>query len=100
MMTTAQHFLLSAESRSLSLKEIYKGGEEKAYDAFKRLRWASTQGEPVCRKCGCLDHYDIPTRRKFKCAACGGAVLGYEGTIFALAQAVVCRSARRDLPVC
>ncbi len=51
----AQHFLLSAESRTPSLKEIYKGGEEKAYDTFKRIRWASTQGEPVCPKCGCLD---------------------------------------------
>ncbi|ESZ24036.1 IS1595 family transposase [Mesorhizobium sp. L2C084A000] len=79
----AQHFLLSAESRTLSLKEIYKGGEEKAYDTFKRLRWASTQAEPVCPKCGCLDHYDIPTRRKFKCAACGAQFSVTSRTIFA-----------------
>lgn len=79
----AQHFLLSAESRTLSLKEIYKGGEEKAYDTFKHLRWASTQGEPVCPKCGCLDHYDIPTRRKFKCAACGAQFSVTSGSIFA-----------------
>lgn len=77
----AQHFLLSAESRTLSLKEIYKGGEEKAYDTFKRLRW--TDGEPVCPKCGCLDHYAIPTRRKFKCAACGAQFSVTSGTIFA-----------------
>lgn len=83
MMTMAQHFLLSAESRTLSLKEIYKGGEEKVYDTFKRLRWASTQGEPVCPKCGCLDHYDIPTRRKFKCAACGAQFSVTSGSIFA-----------------
>jgi len=25
-----------------SLKEIYKGGEQKAYDTFKRLRWSQT----------------------------------------------------------
>ncbi len=77
----AQHFLLSAESRTLSLKGIFKGGEEKAYETFKRLRW--TDGEPVCPKCGCLDHYNIPTRRKFKCAACGAQFSVTSGTIFA-----------------
>lgn len=79
----AQHFLLSAEARTLSLKEIYKGGEEKAYETFKSLRWTATKGEPVCPKCGCLDHYDIPTRRKFKCAACHAQFSVTSGTIFA-----------------
>lgn len=79
----AQHFLLSAESRSLSLKAIYQAGEEKAYDTFKRLRWNETEGNPVCPKCGCLDHYDIPTRRKFKCAACHAQFSVTSGTMFA-----------------
>lgn len=79
----AQHFLLSAESRSLSLKAIYQGGEDKAYDTFKALRWADTKGKPVCPKCGCLDHYDIPTRRKFKCAACHAQFSVTSGTMFA-----------------
>ena len=79
----AQHFLLSAESRSLSLKDIYKAGEEKAYETFKRLRWSQTQGEPVCPKCGCLDHYNIPTRRKFKCAGCYAQFSVTSGTMFA-----------------
>ena len=79
----AQHFLLSAEARTLSLKEIYKGGEEKAYEAFKKLRWPATKGEPVCPKCGCLDSYNIPTRRKFKCAACHSQYSVTSGTIFA-----------------
>lgn len=79
----AQHFLLSAEARTLSLKGIYKAGEEKAYETFRKLRWTETQGEPVCPKCGCLDHYDIPTRRKFKCAACGAQFSVTSGTMFA-----------------
>lgn len=79
----AQHFLLSAESRTLSLKDIYKGGEEKAYATFKRLRWPETKGEPVCPRCGCLNHYDIPTRRKFKCAACHAQFSVTSGTMFA-----------------
>ncbi|MGB3831356.1 MAG: transposase [Mesorhizobium sp.] len=62
----AQHFLLSAESRTLSLKEIYKGGEEKAYDTFKRLRWSKTEGEPVCPKCGCLERRARRLNRGFR----------------------------------
>ena len=79
----AQHFLLSAEARTLSLKEIYKGGEEKAYATFRKLRWEATNGNPVCPKCGCLDHYEISTRRKFKCAACHAQFSVTSGTIFA-----------------
>ena len=36
----SQHFLLSAAARTLSLRDIYKGGEDKAYQAFKAIRWA------------------------------------------------------------
>lgn len=79
----ASHFLLSAESRTLSLKDIYQGGEAKAYDTFKRLRWSATNGQPVCPKCGCVETYDIPTRRKFKCAACYAQFSVTSGTIFA-----------------
>lgn len=32
---------------------------------------------------GCLDHYDSPTRRKFKCAACGAQFSVTAGPIFA-----------------
>src|SRR5215216_2722552 len=37
-----QHFLLSAQARSLSLKTIYRDGEEKAYGTFRKLRWHQT----------------------------------------------------------
>lgn len=79
----AQHFLLSAASRTLSLRSIYKAGEEAAYDTFKRLRWPETDGEPVCPKCGCLESYSIATRRRFKCKACHAQFSVTSGTIFA-----------------
>lgn len=79
----AQHFLLSAESRTLSLKGIYQAGEAAAYETFRKLRWPQTKGAPVCPRCGCPDHYDIPTRRKFKCAACHAQFSVTSGTIFA-----------------
>jgi transposase-like protein len=79
----AQHFLLSAAARTLSLKDIYKGGEDAAYETFKRLRWSETNGEPVCPKCGCLEPYEITTRRKFKCALAATQFSVTSGTIFA-----------------
>ena len=71
MMAIAQHFLLSAQARTLSLKEIYKGGEEKAYETFRKVRWHATDGAPVCPRCGGLDAYEITTRRRFKCKVSG-----------------------------
>ncbi len=77
----AQHFLLSAAARTLSLKEIYKAGENAAYKTFKQMRWEG--GEPVCPKCGCCEAYEITTRRKFKCKACYHQFSVTSGTIFA-----------------
>ena len=79
----AQHFLLSAQSRTLSLKDIYKAGEEAAYGTFRAMRWSETGGDAVCPRCGCVETYDISTRRKFKCAACGHQFSVTSGTIFA-----------------
>ena len=78
----AQHFLLSATARTLSIRAVYKAGEEKAYEQFKAIRWASTGGTPVCPRCGCLDSYDIATRRRFKCVACHHQFSVTSGTIF------------------
>jgi len=79
----AQHFLLSAGARTLSLKAIYQAGEDKAYRTFCTLRWSLTNGDPVCPRCGCLDAYAITTRRKFKCKACWHQFSVTSGTIFA-----------------
>ena len=79
----AQHFLLSAAARTLSLKTIFSEGEDAAYRRFRRLRWPDTDGAPVCPACGCLDIYDLTTRRRFKCAACHHQFSVTSGTIFA-----------------
>lgn len=79
----SQHFLLSAKARSMSLKDIYKAGEDKAYETFCQLRWPETQGEPVCPVCGCVEIYKITSRRRFKCAACYRQFSVTSGTIFA-----------------
>ena len=79
----AQHFLLLAAARTLSLKTIFSEGEDAAYRQFRRLRWPETDGAPVCPVCGCLDIYDLTTRRCFKCAACHHLFSVTSGTIFA-----------------
>jgi len=79
----AQHFFLSAAARTLSLKSIFTEGEDAAYQRFCRLRWPGTNGAPVCPACGCIDIYDLSSRRRFKCAACHKQFSVTSGRIFA-----------------
>ena len=44
----SQHFLLSAQARTLSLAKVLRLSEEEAYEAFKQIRWAENDGEPYC----------------------------------------------------
>jgi hypothetical protein len=54
----SQHFLLSAKARTLSLSAILRMTDEQAKTAFIRIRWASTEGKPVCVHCGCPTVWD------------------------------------------
>lgn len=78
-----QHFLLSAQARTISLKAVFTMGEEKAYRTFCEMRWPETEGEAVCPRCGCVETYNITSRRKFKCVACHHQFSVTSGTIFA-----------------
>ena len=78
-----QHFLLSAAARTLSLKAVFKMGEDAAYQAFCELRWPETDGEAVCPQCGCCETYNITSRRRFKCVGCHHQFSVTSGTIFA-----------------
>jgi len=79
----AQHFLLSAQARTLSLKSIYRMSEDQAYKVFCNIRWHETDGVPVCPRCGCIESYDITTRRKYKCKACHHQFSVTSSSIFA-----------------
>ncbi|MFM6932806.1 MAG: IS1595 family transposase [Novosphingobium sp.] len=78
-----QHFLLSSAARTLSLKQVFRMGEEAAYQTFCQMRWPETEGEAVCPRCGCTETYSIVTRRKFKCVACYHQFSVTSGTLFA-----------------
>jgi transposase-like protein len=79
----AQHFLLSAAARSLSLAKVMRMTDDQAFDAFRSIRWADTDGDAVCGKCGGCECYTFKARRIFKCKACGAQFSVTSGTIFA-----------------
>ncbi|MGQ3039385.1 MAG: IS1595 family transposase [Brevundimonas sp.] len=79
----SQHFLLSAAARTLSLVKVMRMSDDQARETFKAIRWASTEGEPVCPKCGCVEVYDLTTRQIFKCKGCLSQFSVTSGTIFA-----------------
>lgn len=79
----AQHFLLSSQARTLSVAKVARMSEEEAQEAFRNIRWSSTQGEPVCPRCGCLALYAYKTRKLWKCKACVHMFSVTSGTIFA-----------------
>ena len=57
--------------------------EDQAFDAFRSIRWADTEGDAVCGKCGCFECYTFKARRIFKCKGCGAQFSVTSGTIFA-----------------
>ncbi|MCB4825523.1 IS1595 family transposase [Roseicella aerolata] len=79
----AQHFLLSAKARTLSLAAILRMTDDEAHAAFVAIRWAATGGEPACPRCGCLAVYAYAVRRIWKCKACEHQFSVTSGTIFA-----------------
>ncbi len=82
-MMMAQHFLLSAAARTLSLGKVMRMTDSAAYEAFKAIRWADNGGEPYCPKCGCVAVYTYEARRIFKCKGCESQFSVTSGTIFA-----------------
>lgn len=79
----SQHFLLSAKARTLSLSKVLRLSDDEAFEAFKEIRWAGNDGEPVCPKCGCVAVYTYKARKIFKCQGCNAQFSITSGTIFA-----------------
>jgi transposase-like protein len=79
----AQHFLLSTAARTLSLAKVMRMSDDQAHDAFKAIRFAATEGDATCIKCGSCKVYEMKTRRIFKCGDCKAHFSVTSGTIFA-----------------
>ena len=79
----AQHFLLSPQARTLSLKAIMRMDDAEAFGVFKAMRFADNSGEPFCPHCGVAKVYilaEIPIR--WKCSGCRRKFSVTSGTLF------------------
>lgn len=82
----AQHFLLSAAAKTLSLAAVFTMKDAEAETTFRRIRWHETDGQPVCPHCGGTDAYDCRRLKgapRFRCRACVKDFSITSGTLFA-----------------
>ncbi|MFI4987244.1 MAG: IS1595 family transposase [Alphaproteobacteria bacterium] len=82
----AQHFLLSSAAKTLSLARVLRMSDQEAEATFTRVRWAGSNGEPVCPKCGCLGAYDCRRPNgapRYRCKECRADFSITSGTLFA-----------------
>src|SRR5215212_11684850 len=82
----AQHFLLSAAARTLTLASVARMSDEEAERVFIRLRWSDNGGNAYCPHCGCATVY--VARRgngapRWRCKACRKDFSITSGTLFA-----------------
>ncbi|MCF6433150.1 IS1595 family transposase [Leisingera sp. MMG026] len=78
-----QNFLLSPEARDLPPIEVATMSEAQAYDMFCKIRWARTNGKPICPRCSSREYYPLTRRRKFKCKHCHHQFSVTSGSLFA-----------------
>ena len=78
----SQHFLLSAQARTLSAYKVMQMSEADAFSVFKELRWGA--GEMVaCPICGVVGkHAFRKDRNQWKCQDCAHTFSVTSGTIF------------------
>ncbi len=79
----AQHFLLTAAARNLSLKGIFRMSDDEAHETFTAIRFADNGGAAFCPRCECTAVYAYTVRRIWKCKACQYQFSVTSGTIFA-----------------
>jgi transposase-like protein len=77
----AQHFLLNAAARTLSLKAIFRMSEDEAFETFKALRWPDGVACPFCDHNGKM--YFTASRRVWQCGSCRRQFRVTTETIFA-----------------
>lgn len=78
-----QHFLLSAEARTLSVRKVFEMSDDEAFAVFREVRWGKS-GEVVCPACGVIGkHYFKATRKQWQCKDCKHTFSVTSGTIFA-----------------
>ena len=82
----SQHFLLSVAARTLSVGKVAQMSEQEAETIFAAIRWAETDGKPVCPHCGSLEAYDCRRPNgapRWRCKGCKADFSLTSSTLFA-----------------
>src|SRR5436305_11615087 len=82
----AQHFLLSAAARTLTVASVARMPEEEVERVFVRLRWQNKHGNAYCPHCGCTTVYLARRSNgapRWRCKACRKDFSVTSGTLFA-----------------
>ncbi len=82
----SQHFLLSRPAKTLSLAAVFRLTDLQAEAEFRAIRWADTNGAPVCPECGGLNAYECRRPNgalRFRCRECRKDFTLTSGTLFA-----------------
>ena len=80
----SQHFLLSPQAKTLSLKQVYKMTDGEVFETFKKIRFSENDGNPICPYCTSKDKFwFIQTRKSWRCAACKKTFTLTSNTLFA-----------------
>ncbi len=82
----AQHFLLSARARSLSVAQVGRMTDTQAETMFAGIRWVETNGKAVCPHCAYPTCYEARRPNgalRFRCKACRKDFSLTSGTLFA-----------------
>lgn len=78
----SQHFLLSAEARTLSLSKLLSLSTEEARALFAKIRWGGDH-EQVCPHCGTIrEHYYRERQERWRCRDCKEYFSVTSGTVF------------------
>src|SRR5712671_3285827 len=86
MTPMSQHFLLSKAAKTLSLAHVFLMTDAEAETAFRAIRWADTNGTPVCPSCGSVESYEARRPNgalRFRCKGCKRDFTITSGTLFA-----------------
>lgn len=79
----AQHFLLSARARDVSLKDMFVMSPDRARAIFAELRWGS-KTDQTCPHCGSIQsHRYVARQKRWRCRECYVAFSVTSGTVFA-----------------
>jgi transposase-like protein len=82
----AQHFLLSARARTLSLVQAMRMTDAEAETEFRKVRWSETDGQPFCPHCGSLAVFECRRPNgspRWRCKDCDKDFTITSGTLFA-----------------